>query len=64
MESRAIEKAKQVKRFNLTNSTSPPRNNLPEYQQASMEEFLENIDLLLTASGYPIIKDNDPSIIE
>ncbi|MFO0764365.1 MAG: GIY-YIG nuclease family protein [Candidatus Gracilibacteria bacterium] len=57
LESRAIEKAKQIKRFNLTNNTTPPRNNLPEYQQASMEEFLENIDLLLSASGYPIIKD-------
>lgn len=57
LESRAIEKAKQIKRFNLTNNTTPPRNNLPEYQQASMEEFLENIDLLLSASWYPIIKD-------
>lgn len=64
LESRAIEKAKQVKRFNLTNSTTPPRNNLPEYQQAAMEEFLENIDLLLAASGYPIIKDNDSNVIE
>lgn len=57
MESRAIEKAKHVKRFSLTNSTTPPRNNLPEYRQASMEEFLDNIDILLSASGYQIIKD-------
>lgn len=62
LESRAIERAKSVKRFNLTNNTTPPRNNLPEYQQAAMEEFLENIDLLLAASGYPIIKDNNPDI--
>ncbi len=64
LESRAIERAKSVKRFNLTNNTTPPRNNLPEYQQAAMEEFLEHIDLLLSASGYLIIKDVQSNIKE
>lgn len=56
LEARAIEQAKKTNRFSLLNSIEPIPNNLPEYQQACMDEFLENIDLLISAVGYPILK--------
>ncbi|EKE26510.1 MAG: hypothetical protein ACD_4C00256G0002 [uncultured bacterium (gcode 4)] len=57
LESKAIEKAKKINRFILKNGVEPVSNNLPEYQVAAMNEFLENLDLLISAIWYPILKD-------
>ncbi len=57
LEAKAIERAKKVNRFVLQNWVEPIPNNLPEYQLASMNEFLDNIDLLISAIWYPIIKE-------
>lgn len=52
-----MERAKKNNKFLLQNSTTPIPNNLPEFQQSAMEEFLENVDLLISAMGYPILKE-------
>lgn len=49
LEAKAIEKAKFIGRYILENSIEPIPNNLPEYQIATMIEFLENINLLISA---------------
>lgn len=56
LEANAIKKWLEVKRFELLNSVEPIPNNLPEYQISTMNEFLENIDILISAIGYPILK--------
>ena len=57
LEAKAINKAKLVNRYVLTNSVAPIPNNLPEYQESTMDEFLENIDLLISAIWFPILKE-------
>lgn len=66
LEANAIKKGLEIKRFELLNSVEPIPNNLPEYQVSTMNEFLQNIDILISAIWYPIIKDNlviDNSIV-
>lgn len=57
LESRCIEIALQVKRFDLENGTKASLPSLPEADVAEMEEFLGNLKLLLTAAGYPILQE-------
>lgn len=57
LEAKAIEKAKKTNRYILQNWVEPIPNNLPEYQISTMNEFLDNIDLLISAIWYPIIKE-------
>ena len=57
LEAKAIEKAKKLNRYELLNWVEPILNNLPEHQISTMNEFLDNIDLLISAIWYPIIKD-------
>lgn len=57
LEAKAIERAKKSGRFILENAVEPIPNNLPEHQKDTMIEFLGNIDLLISAIGYPIIKE-------
>ncbi|NUJ98005.1 GIY-YIG nuclease family protein [Candidatus Gracilibacteria bacterium] len=57
LEAKAIEKAKKSNRYILQNGVEPIPNNLPEYQISTMNEFLDNIDLLISAIGYPILKE-------
>jgi hypothetical protein len=49
LEAKTIERAKKENRYSLQNQVEPIPNNLPEYQIASMNEFLDNIDLLISA---------------
>lgn len=62
LEAKAIEKAKKVNRYSLKNWVEPIPNNLPEYQISTMNEFLDNIDLLISAIWYPILKEVKESI--
>jgi len=49
LESRLIEKAKQVNKIKLDNGTNPPLNPLSEAARSHMEDFLDNIFLVLPA---------------
>lgn len=57
LEARSIQKAKQAKVFLVENSVEPKINNLPEYQIDTMEDFLDNIELLISFLGYPILTE-------
>ena len=58
LESKSLERANSIRRYILENSVEPIINTLPEYRIASMTEFLQNIDLLMSAIGFPILKEN------
>lgn len=64
LESRAVEKAKQSKVFLVENSVTPKLNSLPEYQIDTMEDFLDNIELLISFLGYPILTEVKISRLE
>lgn len=57
LEAKSIEKARKINRYTLLNWVEPIPNNLPEYQISTMNEFLDNIDLLISSIWYPIIKE-------
>ncbi len=57
LEANAIERAKKANRYILQNWVEPIPNNLPEYQISTMDEFLDNIDLLISSIWYPILKE-------
>ena len=57
LESRCLNIANQVKRFGLENSTESSLPSLSEADIAEMEEFLENLKLLLSAMGYLILQE-------
>jgi len=57
LESRCIEIAVRVKRFDLENGKKSFLPSLSEADIAEMEEFLNKLNLLLTAVGYPILQE-------
>jgi len=57
LESRCIEIASRVKRYNLENGAKSVLPTLSEADIAEMEEFLNNLKLLLTAVGFPILQE-------
>jgi len=57
LESRCIEIAFQVKRYNLENGSKSVLPTLSEADIAEMEEFLSNLKLLLAAVGYPVLQE-------
>ncbi len=56
LESRCLSLASKAKRFNLENRTESILPLLSEADTAEIEEFLENLKLLLFALGYPILQ--------
>ena len=56
LESRCLALAVQAKRFDLENGTESSLPSLSEADIAEMEEFLENLKLLLSALGYPLLQ--------
>ena len=54
LESRLYEIAKDTDRYNLTNSNSPTKSSISESDQSEMEEFIENIKLLVNSLGFKI----------
>ncbi|MFA5080350.1 MAG: GIY-YIG nuclease family protein [Candidatus Paceibacterota bacterium] len=60
LESRCMEIATQVKRYELENGAKSVLPSLSESDIAEMEEFLSNLRLLLTAVGYPILQEVVP----
>jgi len=57
LESRCLSLASKAKRFDLENGTESSLPSLPEADTAEMEEFLDNLKLLLSALGYPILQE-------
>lgn len=57
LESRLHETAVKVNRYDLENGNVPPRSTISESDQAEMEEFLENIRVLVNALGYKIFEE-------
>lgn len=57
LESKCLHLAIQAKRYNLDNGTESTQSSLSEADIAEMEEFLENLKLLLSALGYPILQE-------
>lgn len=56
LESRLYEIAKKADRYNLTNSNSPTKSSISESDQSEMEEFIENIKLLVNSLGFKIFE--------
>lgn len=61
LEAKSIIKTKESKIYELENTTTPNINSLPEHQVDIMEDFLDNIDLLISAIWYPIFKTTTTS---
>lgn len=57
LESRSLSLAIKAKRFDLENGVESSLPLLSESAIAEMEEFLENLKLLLSALGYPILQE-------
>jgi len=60
LESRCIEIAQDNSRCILQNSTNSSKPNLPEHAEAEMEEFLENLVILLSSLGYSFLLEPLP----
>lgn len=54
LEHRLIEKAKDVGRYRVVNGNEPAETALPRADRAAMEEFLDNIEVLLGALGHRV----------
>ena len=54
LEHRLIQKAKDVGRYKVLNGNEPAETSLPRADRAAMEEFLENIEILLGALGHRV----------
>jgi len=57
LESRLHEIAIKVNRYDLENGNNPTRSNISESDKAEMEEFLENIKILVNALGFKIFEE-------
>jgi hypothetical protein len=57
LESRLHEIAIQTNRYELDNGNVPTRSLISESDQSEMEEFLDNIKILVNALGYKIFED-------
>lgn len=56
IENRLYEIASQADRFQLVNSNTPTRSSISESDQSEMEEFIENIKLLINTLGFKIFE--------
>jgi hypothetical protein len=65
LEHRLVQKAKAVGRYKVLNGNEPSENSLPRPDRAAMEEFIENIEVLLGALGHrvfvPLVASPAPS---
>lgn len=56
LESRLYDIAKEADRYLLDNSTKPTKSNISEPDQAEMEEFIDNLQLLVNTLGHKIFE--------
>jgi hypothetical protein len=57
LESRLYEIAQEINRYDLVNSQTPTKSSISESDEAEMEEFLDNIRLLINTLGYSIFEE-------
>lgn len=57
IESRLYEIAQTVNRYDLENGNCPPRPKISESDQAEMEEFISNVELLVNTLGFRIFEE-------
>ncbi|MBW6477178.1 MAG: GIY-YIG nuclease family protein [Chromatiales bacterium] len=56
LESRLIQTANKAARYKIENGTAPPLPNLPRGDRDAMDEFFENLRLLLGALGHKLLE--------
>ncbi|CAN5579779.1 GIY-YIG nuclease family protein [soil metagenome] len=61
LESRIYELAKSAKRYTVLNEVTPTRSAISEPDQAEMQEFIENIRLLLNTLGHRVLEEKRES---
>src|SRR5699024_2132990 len=57
LENRLYEIAKNVNRYSIENSIIPTQSSISESDRAEMEEFIENIKLLVNTLGHKVFDD-------
>lgn len=57
LENRLYDIAKAANRYKVLNATVPTRSSISEADQAEMEEFLENIKLLVSTLGHKVFEE-------
>ena len=58
LEYRLFEIAKAAKRYKILNGNIPTQSSISELDQAEMEEFIDNIKLLVNVLGHKVFEDN------
>ncbi|MCU0358581.1 MAG: DUF4357 domain-containing protein, partial [Cyclobacteriaceae bacterium] len=61
LESRLYEIARTVGRYKLDNSSTPTQSSIAESDRAEMEEFIENIKLLVNTLGHKVFDEKRES---
>jgi hypothetical protein len=56
LESTLVGLSKQADRYQLENGNTPPESNLPRADRDAMQEFVENVRMVLGILGYPILE--------
>lgn len=56
LESALVRLSKQADRYELENGNTPPESSLPRADQDAMEEFVENVRMVLGTLGYSILE--------
>lgn len=57
LENRLHELAKKANRYNIENNNTPTQSSISEPDQAEMEEFLENIKMLVNTLGHKVFEE-------
>lgn len=57
LENRLHEKAKTINRYKLENSSVPTQSSIAESDRAEMEEFIENIKILINTLGHKVFEE-------
>ncbi|NVJ64970.1 MAG: GIY-YIG nuclease family protein [Gammaproteobacteria bacterium] len=56
LESQIVQQSRDADRYELENSNTPTKSNLPRADMSAMEEFIDNIKLVLGSLGHPILQ--------
>jgi len=64
LESISVDLARKVNRWKIINSAIPKRNKLSEAQQITVDQYFENIKLIIGLNGYPIFDEPKKAAIE
>ncbi len=62
LEARLVEISKEAERYQLENSNNPTKSSLPRADTAAMEEFIDNIRIILGSLGHRILESLSSSV--